>query len=622
MFRLLTGANCTALFLVNSSGVVSVRQNIDRESIVEATGGDILSCFYNFKRVTIQILDVNDEVPHFSGLPQTKFVSIQENSAIDTNVILLQPIDEDNGCNGTTEFNITSGNEDGYFILNRTNLDDPSTDSSVNRRLYLHRDLDYDSLSNPVFNLTITLRDMGNEPLIYQQFIIINVTNIDDEPPTFDITSYTFLILRSQAEQEVFGRVRAETELSTTQLAYSICPNCFKSPTNVVDIVRINETTGELYLNESVEGLSQMRFTAVARHMLTGARETTMVTIDIVDDVNQEPPHFVCAFPEEIAIYNCTKDVNVNNSVMYIEENLDLAYPRYLITLEIKDNDGGEVDIDEVDFATEPPTELIHIDPQDSGGGFLFVIINVTGSFDRELLPSIRVILTAENSNALPPLRRDTFLTIVVLDHNDNAPVFTEEQYTGHVSEGSPVGTEVVTVRATDSDARENGTVVYSISNVQPEIARDWFQISEDEGLIMVQSSSVDYVSVGGSVTITVTASDRGHDPMRTHTTVLIRIIPSTTFISGSYQEYPNANLFAEDFYMEFMTTERNGLLAYQQDSSNRLFSVRLEDGHVSVQSGSHSWQGLDTEISEDKWYLIRIQQSQNMVIIVIALNR
>ena len=51
----------------------------------------------------------------------------------------------------------------------------------------------------------------------------------------------------------------------------------------------------------------------------------------------------------------------------------------------------------------------------------------------------------------------------MILDENDNAPVFSRSEYTVSVLQDAPEGTEMVRVLATDMDEESNGRVRYSI---------------------------------------------------------------------------------------------------------------------------------------------------------------
>ncbi|XP_039587551.1 protocadherin beta-15-like [Passer montanus] len=65
-----------------------------------------------------------------------------------------------------------------------------------------------------------------------------------------------------------------------------------------------------------------------------------------------------------------------------------------------------------------------------------------------------------------PPRTGTTQVTIVILDINDNAPIFSQEVYTGQVLENLPEGSVVLTVLATDPDAGVNGDISYQLNEV------------------------------------------------------------------------------------------------------------------------------------------------------------
>ena len=63
-----------------------------------------------------------------------------------------------------------------------------------------------------------------------------------------------------------------------------------------------------------------------------------------------------------------------------------------------------------------------------------------------------------------PPLSTTTIVTVVIGDINDSPPVFERVAYEVSVSEGTPVDTPIITVRATDPDLPENTNITYSIT--------------------------------------------------------------------------------------------------------------------------------------------------------------
>ncbi|XP_023804111.1 protocadherin beta-4-like, partial [Cyanistes caeruleus] len=64
-----------------------------------------------------------------------------------------------------------------------------------------------------------------------------------------------------------------------------------------------------------------------------------------------------------------------------------------------------------------------------------------------------------------PPRTGTTEVKIVILDVNDNPPIFTQERYFGKVLENMPEGSVVLTVLARDQDAGVYGEISYQLSH-------------------------------------------------------------------------------------------------------------------------------------------------------------
>ncbi len=94
---------------------------------------------------------------------------------------------------------------------------------------------------------------------------------------------------------------------------------------------------------------------------------------------------------------------------------------------------------------------------------------------------------------------------INVIDVNNNAPEFKQTSYKASIDENMPIGTSVLTVKATDLDSGENGYVTYSIANVNPQP----FVIDYFSGVIS-SSEILDYELMPRIYTLKVRASDWG----------------------------------------------------------------------------------------------------------------
>ncbi|NXK84617.1 PCDGB protein, partial [Amazona guildingii] len=79
-------------------------------------------------------------------------------------------------------------------------------------------------------------------------------------------------------------------------------------------------------------------------------------------------------------------------------------------------------------------------------------------------------------------------IRVAVLDANDNAPVFSQAEYTVRVSEDAPVGSVLVTLKATDADEGLNGHVKYVFHKISDR-ASELFHLSVETGEISLKDN-------------------------------------------------------------------------------------------------------------------------------------
>ncbi|KAM4554674.1 protocadherin gamma-A12-like isoform 37-T37 [Odontesthes bonariensis] len=127
---------------------------------------------------------------------------------------------------------------------------------------------------------------------------------------------------------------------------------------------------------------------------------------------------------------------------------------------------------------------------QTSTAGRKYGELVLNKELDREEQKELKLVLTAVDGGS--PQRSGTVVIhVIVLDANDNAPVFTEAVYTARLPENSPLNTPVLTVSATDADVGINGEVTYEFSQV-PEKSRKLFSLDQKTGTIIV-TGDIDY---------------------------------------------------------------------------------------------------------------------------------
>uniref|UniRef100_A0A8C1PX52 Cadherin domain-containing protein n=1 Tax=Cyprinus carpio TaxID=7962 RepID=A0A8C1PX52_CYPCA len=143
-------------------------------------------------------------------------------------------------------------------------------------------------------------------------------------------------------------------------------------------------------------------------------------------------------------------------------------------------------------------------------------------SLDREIKDEYHLVLTAVDGGN--PQRSGTLnVTVVVLDNNDNRPVFSQDIYSTNLEENIQVGTLVIQVQASDADHGSNGEVTYAFGSDQNPKVYEIFSLDKLTGDIRVKGD-VDFEEKS-IYKLDVQASDNGQPPMKTDCRVVIKIL-------------------------------------------------------------------------------------------------
>ncbi len=611
---------CGFYFSIDSTATISTKVDVDRESILSATGSDELSCGVQYEGIgedsffivtfTIRVLDENDETPRFYDLSHPVHeVPVVETISPGSPIVVLQPDDKDNGANGTVSFDITGGNEEGVFRLDTPpgNVDP----LSFTKYLYLQKNLDFET--NTFYNLTISISDMGPQPLTSTQYIVILVTDLDDEEPMLATSMFSFEVREDHPVGTSLPIGSVTAEYQDGSVFYSMINS---SDLSASAFFRVDTPTGKIYLERELDyedPEQQNTFSFGVEVQSTSSSLITHATVEVeVVNVNDEPPLF----------YLSPSDAPYTELTWPLVETEPIITDERLLKVRIQDNDfkDGTADfrvIEGFNYTVEPATatNYFRIKFSSSVSTLYFAHVFLNQSIDREENPEFTLFLTAYDT-ASPPNYGSLTIHIPVLDVNDNAPTFSNSNgYFSRIAEDSPIGREVGKVRATDPDLAENGTVVYSITSVDSPVAEGWFHI-DPNGVITV-NSSMDYISVvEGKVTLSVTAHDSANTsiPQSSTTTVEVQLSPGVTFAPRAFQEHTSYDILSPtstSVYLEFRTTAQNGLLLYQIGPNNRTFSLGIEGGKVNYQFGSDGQTSQTRDelqlVSNDKWYSVKV---------------
>ncbi|XP_066199799.1 protocadherin gamma-A3-like [Saccopteryx leptura] len=108
-------------------------------------------------------------------------------------------------------------------------------------------------------------------------------------------------------------------------------------------------------------------------------------------------------------------------------------------------------------------------------------------ALDREKKKVHQLVLIASDGG--DPVRSSNLcIQVIVLDANDNPPVFTQPEYRVSVQENLPVGTLLLTVNATDPDEGFNAQVSYMLDKMPGKIAQIFYLNSVTGDLSILKS--------------------------------------------------------------------------------------------------------------------------------------
>lgn len=151
--------------------------------------------------------------------------------------------------------------------------------------------------------------------------------------------------------------------------------------------------------------------------------------------------------------------------------------------------------------------------------------VRLTGELDREEVSNYTLMVVATDKGQ-PSLSSSTEVVVMVLDINDNNPIFAQALYKVEINENTLTGTDIIQVCATDGDEGTNGQVRYGIVDGD---ANQEFRIDSVTGAITV-AKPLDREKTP-TYFLTVQATDRGSTPRTDTSTVSIVLLDINDFV-------------------------------------------------------------------------------------------
>lgn len=426
------GGNEQRHFEVHSSPVpnlslIKVASVLDRERIssynltvsVSDNGRPVARS--SFASLVIFVNDINDHPPIFQEAVYR--VDISEDIPKGSYIKGVSATDGDSGQNANLRYSLVSGNSLGWFAI------------SENSGLVTSAaELDREIASQIVLN--ISAKDQGLQPKISYTKLIVNITDVNDQVPTFTQSTYHIsLVEHSPAGSELVVLSATDSDLGANgTVRFSFDP---ETPVSIQNKFRLDAISGQL--STATE--------------LDREEESSYLLHIKATDAGTPPLYSICKV-------NITlKDVNDNSPVFYpvqyfanIKENEPSG--SFVTSVTASDPDLGRNGT--VKYAISAGDSYkFHIN---SNSGKITTLVPL----DREEKTAYQLQVTATDGGGLRS-NTQAIVTVTVVDTQDNPPVFSQKEYSFVMFENVAVDTIIGSVSATTVD--QNTNITYLITS-------------------------------------------------------------------------------------------------------------------------------------------------------------
>lgn len=186
----------------SASGNIRIAHPLDHEAKaqvllnIQATWGE--PPVYGHTQVNIEVEDVNDNAPEF----ETSMVriSVPENAELGSPLFAAHAHDKDSGSSGQVTYSLSPSPGNATQRGGKGNGNGNGGSFAIDARsghLVLSRHLDYETVQR--HSLIVTATDGGHPPLSADLTILVDVQDVNDNPPVFERDEYAVNVSESRS---------------------------------------------------------------------------------------------------------------------------------------------------------------------------------------------------------------------------------------------------------------------------------------------------------------------------------------------------------------------------------------------------------------------------------------
>lgn len=535
------------------TGAVTISRSPDYETIRDKNFYLTVTTSFASTRLVISIMDVNDNTPEFEQ--KTYMRTVSEDISSSASILEVKANDKDSGQNGDVSYSLKNpGGVNSAFEV------DP-----YNGQVFL-RNARLDRETTPRYELIITAEDNGIPKRSSETKVIITVSDVNDNSPSFDRPKYTHTISENVAPGSTLLRVTAtdKDEGTNQQLSYRILYNDFSNA--VLSKFEINRETGDIILKQALdyENLAErsVAITVEASDAGIPPRKGTAIVVIDVKDFNDNAPVFR------------------QSCIEYVMESAKIG--SVVCTVSASDRDASAPNNEIVYSLGRSPADLpFAVDP---ATGQVKVTNNL--DYDDPSKRSFEFTIIATD-RGVPPKSMSTIARIKLTNVNDNYPVFSKPHYEVSIPETTPPGTSILQVSASDIDQPDGKDFQFYITKGNE---KNCFSISN--AIIYVQCSLNYDLNKAFNLSIEVKDSGQLGLQLSTETFALIRILDANTH-APSFVRTPDVSAVPEDAKIgtpvvkveaRDLDSGENGRISYSLISSDGYFKIDPVTGQISTE--------------------------------------